>query len=177
MGPQQVALALGLVFALALAFSLWRHACRIRYQTGLPKGRVIYADVRRFEHSRPLHSSRYGLSGKPDYLVRAGRQTIPVEVKPGRRAAEPYDSDVMQLAAYCLLVEETTGVRPTYGLLRYRERTFRIPFDQSLRQVLLTVLSQMRRDLHRAEVSRDHNAPLRCRFCGHVEDCDQRLVD
>ena len=36
----------------------------------------------------------------------------------------------MQLAAYCLLVEETIGAAPPYGLLRYAERTFRLDYTQ-----------------------------------------------
>ena len=72
------------------------------------------------ELARPLYARRYGLTGKPDYLIERGGAQIPVEVKPGRRAQQPYDSDLMQLAAYCALVEETSGRAPPYGLLCWR---------------------------------------------------------
>ncbi len=67
---------------------------------------------------KPLFARQIGLTGKPDYLLDIRGSTIPFEVKPGRRAAQPYESDPMQLAAYCLLVEETSGDAPPYGLLR-----------------------------------------------------------
>lgn len=138
---------------------------------------MVYADTGRWKPCKPLYAPRLGLVGKPDYLVQRGRQLIPVEVKPGRRAHEPYDADVMQLAAYCLLVEETTGIRPAYGLLRYRERTFRIPFEPALRQTVLETLSRMRCDLRRPSVPRSHEEPARCRSCGYREDCRESLAD
>jgi len=177
MGAGQVVLALALALTLICAFLLWRRARLAWRQSGLPKGRVTYADTGHWRPCQPLYAPRIGLSGKPDYLVQEGREVIPVEVKPGRRAAAPYDADVMQLAAYCLLVEETTGTRPGYGLLRYREQTFRIPFSPSLRQAVLATLSEMRRCLRQSAVPRSHEDPLRCRFCGHREDCQQSLMD
>ena len=57
--------------------------------------------------AEPLYASGANLAGKPDYLVRRWRYVLPVEVKSGPAPAEPYRSHVLQLAAYCLLVEET----------------------------------------------------------------------
>jgi hypothetical protein len=71
--------------------------------------------------------------GKPDYLLQRREGLIPVEVRPTRRAKQPYESDMMQLAAYCLLVEVCLGERPPYGLLRYANHTFRIDYDDALR--------------------------------------------
>jgi CRISPR-associated exonuclease Cas4 len=175
MGPVQVVLLLALLLILALAFVLWHGVAAGRARTGLPKGQVVYSDMGQWEETPPLYAPGYGLAGKPDYLLRIGRQTVPVEVKPGRRASEPYAADTLQLAAYCLLVEEITGVRPAYGLLRYREQTFQIPFDKSLRQTLLATLQNMRHDLCQGDVTRSHTDPVRCRLCGQRAHCDQRL--
>jgi len=60
-----------------------------------------------------LHSTRYGLVGRPDQLVRVGRMLIPVEQKPSARRI--HQSHVLQLAAQCLLVHEVYGIRPPYG--------------------------------------------------------------
>ena len=84
---------------------------------------MIAQDTRGRALEKPLFARRIGLTGKPDYLLDVRGNTIPVEVKPRRRAPRPYESDLMQLAAYCLLVEETIGTAPPYGLLRYAERT------------------------------------------------------
>lgn len=174
-GALQIALFLALLLALGLAVFLWASARGLLARTGLPRGQVVYADTGRWERCEPLYAPRYKLSGKPDYLVRAGREIIPVEVKPGRRAREPYASDVMQLLAYCLLVEETQGCSPSHGLLRYEEQTFRIPYDRSARRTVLATLDAMRRDFAKRDVPRSHAEPARCHFCGHRERCREAL--
>jgi CRISPR-associated exonuclease Cas4 len=126
---------------------------------------------------KPLFARRIGLTGKPDYLLDIRGSTIPMEVKPGRRATRPYESDLMQLAAYCLLVEETSGATPPYGLLRYAERTFRLDYTPRVRDELLTLLDEMRHELTQSDCSRSHDDPRRCRGCGFFEQCDDALVD
>ena len=173
----QAVLLSAILAVLGLAYVVW-HASRRRWgDLGLPRGDVVYEDTSGWQRCRTLRAPRYGLAGRPDYVVRTGRQTIPVEVKPGRRASSPYDSDVMQLAAYCLLVERDLGRRPTYGLLRYEGRTFRIPYDRRLRRALLGTLQAMAGDLAKGDVARSHDEPVRCRFCGFRSQCDQSLVD
>lgn len=56
-------------------------------------------------------SHRYGLKGKPDALVRTeSGDLIPVERKKTRAPQRgPYDGDLIQAAAYCILVEEEFG--------------------------------------------------------------------
>ncbi|MDG6970395.1 MAG: hypothetical protein JRN54_04720 [Nitrososphaerota archaeon] len=69
----------------------------------------------------------HGLVGRPDELRRSpdGR-IVPVEVKssrgppPGR---PPYFSHILQLYAYCQIVEGEQGVTPPYGLLIYNDKT------------------------------------------------------
>ena len=172
-------LLLGLALVLILA------ALRLRRSTGLPWKRIAWSDTGALRQAQgrpwrraeqPLFARRYGLVGKPDYLMDAGRYLIPVEVKPGRRAAEPYPSDLMQLAAYCLLVEETSGARPPYGLLRYAETTFKVRFDDRLRSDLLAVLDEMQTADAAVASHRSHQQPGRCRGCGFVRHCNQALV-
>jgi CRISPR-associated exonuclease Cas4 len=181
MNATQGALLLGVAGLLALALWLGRRASAERAATGLPQGEIIAADMGAWEEGQPLHAPRYGLVGKPDYLLRVGRHVIPVEVKPSRRATTPYEADVMQLGAYALLVEEDLGARPPYGLLRYREHTFRLPNDDALRRAVLATLAAMRRDLAAPPDGdgppRSHDEPTRCRFCGHRAHCTKSLVD
>jgi len=166
-----------LICASAFGIWLWLRARSLRLSTGLPKGRVVYSDTRHWQPCESLYSSRYGLVGKPDYIVERGRQIIPVEVKPSRRATEPYESDVMQLAAYCLLVEDLFDSSPSHGLLRYRDQTFAISFDRSLRSWLLRQLEEMRHSVDQCQVDRSHQDSRRCEYCGQAEHCAQRLVD
>lgn len=149
----------------------------VRRRTGLPAGSVVYSDTgtwRRCE--RPLFSRRYGLSGRPDYLVEVKGATIPVEVKSGRRPAVLYRSHLLQLAAYCLLVEETRGQPPPYGLLRYSDDTVRVDYTPRLRAELLAALEEIRRARMSGDVPRSHEEPARCRHCGYRHLCDQRLA-
>lgn len=160
------------VAALCLLVAAWR----LRRQIGLPWRRVVYSDTGARRADRPLIARRYGLVGKPDYLIEHGKRLIPVEVKPGRRASAPYPSDVMQLAAYCLLVEETTGARPPYGLLRYAEATFEIRFDERLRNDVIALLDEMRTADPVTAAARSHGEPRRCAGCGFRTQCDEALA-
>ena len=175
MTPTQLGLLVSGLLAIALAYWLWQRVRAARARAGLPDGEVAYADTRRWARGKLLYSPQYGLSGKPDYMLRLGGETIPVEVKPGRAAGDPYASDVMQLVAYCLLVEECLGTRPSHGLLRYAERTFRIPYDDGLREELLGILDAMRHCAEAPDVPRSHASPARCRFCGQREHCTEAL--
>jgi CRISPR-associated exonuclease Cas4 len=165
-----VGLALLLLAVLLLIWGL-----RLRRSSGLPWAPVIAQDTRGRSLEKPLFARRIGLTGKPDYLLDVRGHTIPVEVKPGRRAPRPYESDLMQLAAYCLLVEETSGTAPPYGLLRYAERTFRLDYTHQVRAELLGLLDDMRAALSEPDCARSHDDPRRCRGCGFFEQCDEAL--
>jgi len=168
-------IALVLLLLLVGAVLLWL-ARRLRARSGLPAGRVVAADVGTWRRlDRPLFSRRYGLTGRPDYVVADGADLIPVEVKSARAPARPYASHVLQLAAYCLLVAETSGRRPPYGILRYADRTFQIPYTRELEEQLLEVLEAMREDLAAGDAPRRHQDPRRCAACGYREVCEEAL--
>jgi CRISPR-associated exonuclease Cas4 len=162
---------------LVLAVVLLVLALRLRRRTGLPWQRVAASDTGSSELQKPLFSRRYSLTGKPDYLLQGGNTYIPVEVKPGRQAHQPYESDLMQLAAYCLLVEDTTGQAPPYGLLRYAQHTFRLNYTPTVRDELLALLDEMRDLLDEDDCNRSHDDPRRCMGCSFVEVCDESLVE
>ena len=165
------------LLALVIALALFLSARRQRAQTGLPYGaRIVYADTGAWKRvERPLFSRRYGLTGKPDYIVEERGATIPVEVKPNRVAPAPRESDTLQLAAYALLIEEHFGAPPEYGLLKYRDAVFQIEITDELRARLLDTLAALRRDLNAREVARSHDEPRRCRACGYREECGQAI--
>jgi CRISPR-associated exonuclease Cas4 len=150
---------------------------RQRQSSGLPGGRIIYADTRAWgKVEEPLYDPELGLVGRPDYLVQQGEVYIPVEVKSSRVTDAPYDSHVFQLAAYCLLVERIYGKRPAYGILHYPNRTFAIDYTPALEAALRGTLDEMRQLEGRKEVRRSHDSPPRCQRCGYRSMCDQKLV-
>ncbi len=164
-----------LLLLLLAAALLWL-ARRTRAGTGLPTGRVVAADMGGWlRPERPLFSARHRLTGRPDYLVAQGADLIPVEVKSRPAPPRPYESHLLQLAAYCLLVAEETGRRPPHGLLRYTDRTLEIPYTPELEAALLETLEAMRACLAAGQAPRDHDNPRRCAACGYREVCDQAL--
>jgi CRISPR-associated exonuclease Cas4 len=148
----------------------------VRRQAGLPAGRVTYADTSAWDRcERPLFSNRYRLTGQPDYLVSTRRGVVPVEVKSSAAPPQPYLAHVLQLAAYCLLVEEQDGRAPPYGILKYRDQAFEVDYTPTLRSELVSALDDIRRDLQARDVHRSHDEPGRCRGCGYRQQCEQRL--
>lgn len=139
-------------------------------------GRVLASDAGVGRPIGVLRSARYGLSGKPDYLVEERGRIVPVEVKPSRRSRSPWLRDVVQLAAYCLLLEETEPRFAGYGYLRYAGRTFRIDFTDTLRAELLRTLSALRADLAAADVDPNHDDAGRCARCPLVRVCGKHIV-
>jgi len=170
-----------LILALILigvgGFALSR-ATTLRRESGLPAGRLIYADTAGQDwqpNHKPLYSPVHHLTGMPDYLVDTARGIIPVEVKSSQAPDIPYLGHLLQLAAYCLLVEETTGQAPPHGLLKYADALYEVDFTPELRRELLDTLADMRQ-AHLAEnVHRDHHQPGKCRACGFYEECGEAL--
>jgi CRISPR-associated exonuclease Cas4 len=164
-----VLLALGLLL-------LWL-AQRGRARSGLPQGRVIYTDTDRWNRpERPLFSNEFLLTGKPDYLVVDGKDVIPVEVKSSPAPAQPYLSHLLQLGAYCLLVEESYRRRPPYGIIKYADRAFEVEYTDQVEDQVLATLDDMRADLAEGEASRNHDEATRCGACGYRQHCEQRLI-
>ena len=173
-------IAILFVLALAAALALFVLARAQRERAGLPvSARVVYADTGAWRKvERPLFSRRYGLTGKPDYVLEDRGSMIPVEVKPNRTAPTPREADVMQLAAYGLLIEETLGQgrdTPPYGLLKYRDAVFQVDFTEDLLVRLTDLMDAMRHDAAAREVVRSHAEPRRCRACGYRAECGQAL--
>ncbi len=172
--------ALGAAFLL-LALALWLYSASrsTRAATGLPEGEVIYTDDGVWQAQREsLTSPTLRLTGRPDYLVRQSNGLIiPVEVKSAESPPHPHLSHVMQLAAYCLLVDEHFGVRPSHGILQYRDNAFAIDYTEELEADLLDTLANMRSAMFdEVDSLRHHSSPARCRACGVRAACDERLA-
>ncbi len=168
-------IAIILIVIALIALGLGR---RMQIETGLPLGRVVYSDTGAWKQvEKPLFSAAYGLVGKPDYLVRQGRQMIPIEVKSSPAPGDgPRRSHILQLAAYCLLVEETYSQRPDRGIIKYADRTFEIDNTPSLQSALLDVLDAMHHDMAQGRSNRSHHEAARCARCGYRDACDERLA-
>lgn len=149
----------------------------LRRRSGLPDGEIVYEDAG--GDARVLVSPRYGLRGKPDYLLADGAGgVIPVELKSGLmpRSGRAYRSHVMQLAVYFLLVEEVLRKKVAYGLVRYQNGSLRIENTERLREELMDLVEEMRAALADDDALRNHNQASRCRACSMAYACDERLA-
>lgn len=166
------ALTLAVLAAMGLVLSQ-----RLRRWSGLPEGEIVYSDADGAA-GEMLVSRRYGLRGKPDYLLEAEDENlIPVEVKSANAPTNgrPYRSHLLQLAVYFVLVEDVLERPVAYGLIRYRNRTLRIANTDELREDLFSVIDEMREVMVRGSAHRDHNQPRRCAGCSMAHACDERL--
>lgn len=146
-------------------------------RAGLPAGEVVYRDKGRGDkQNKVLFAKDVQLAGKPDYLIeQADGSIVPVEVKSRPGPNQPHEGHVLQLAAYCYLVEQTYGKRPPYGVIQYSDCSFEVDYTEELREDLLDVLAYMREDLLAPDVPRDHDNWRRCANCGHRRDCGEAL--
>ena len=135
---------------------------------GIPDGRILYSDLN--APAVPLFSKRSRLIGKPDYIVRKENYCIPVEVKSGG-GLHPHESQVLQLAAYCQILEETSEVFVPEGILVYNNVQYTIPFDPKLRFELELVMKTMRTSLRNGVVQRNHQDLARCCYCSMKRYC------
>ena len=164
--PPIAFLVAGLGIALAGA-SLWALARRRRDRR---YGALVAVDA-----GAPvtLSSSRYRLTGRPDLLRRASDgRLVPIELK-SRSAptAGPPRSHLVQVWAYCLLVEETQGTPPPHGILRYSDGTeFRVRWDAAARSELL----RLRAEIDRPYDGRATPSRPKCARCGWRAGCDAR---
>lgn len=166
------------LFLLVLAGWLWFSADQEQNEAGLPPGKVIYTDTGTwFPNSNMLTAPDVQLVGKPDYLVEeADGMIVPVELKSGRAPSTPWESHVLQLAAYCFLVDVNYGIRPAYGILQYRDKAFAIDYTNELENNLLDLLADMRQDMGARDVARSHNDWAKCSKCSVNRQCYERLA-
>ena len=137
------------------------------------EGKILYVDS---GDAPLLKSEKYGLSGRPDYVIEVGGELVPVEIKTGRKPRGPLFSHILQVAAYGLLVEDVMGKPVSHGILRYGDEEHEIGLDQDLRNLVLSKLEEMRKKESTGKVHRNHNRPGKCRSCSRRRLCPERLV-
>jgi len=138
----------------------------------LPNGIIEYVSG---EGVEDLSSKKTGLIGKPDYVINVRGSFIPVEIKTGRVPRGPLFSHIMQLTAYCVLVEEKYG-KTEYGMLMYGNQAYRISLTDELKTTLFKKVDKMREALKTGIVHRDHSKPGKCRYCSRRNACPESLA-
>jgi CRISPR-associated exonuclease Cas4 len=170
----------GLVFLLAIILisksrGIDKEIKRLKIEHKIQDGKITYSDLN--TPAKALFSKRYRLSGKPDYIVKNNDKYIPVELKTGYHV-EPQKHHVLQLAAYCQLVEDSYNGFTPHGLLIYNDtsKQFKIPFDPGLRFELESTIEKMRYLLKTKEIKRNHSDPYKCKNCSMKTYCDTKII-
>jgi CRISPR-associated exonuclease Cas4 len=137
---------------------------------------ILYTDAGR-STADLLISERFHLIGRPDYILEEHGERIPVERKDRMLThSGPHDSERLQLAAYCLLLEEREG-RPVHrGRLQYQNTTLDIMFDEALRRKLLATLAAIQSSADLAYIRRSHPSAARCHGCAFRRQCAESLA-
>jgi CRISPR-associated exonuclease Cas4 len=120
-------------------------------------------------------SSKLGLSGRPDFVLLVEDEHIPVEVKTGRVPRGPLFSHILQVAAYCVLLEEEFGTPPSHGIIRYGQVENDVEYDAALRAMVLSKLAEMREIMKTGIAHRNHNKPGKCKHCSRKQVCPERI--
>jgi CRISPR-associated exonuclease Cas4 len=165
LGLLLVALALGILILNERRYRRERLLAERHRALGLPEGELVYEDAD--GEGEPLSSSAYPLVGKPDYIVQLpdGRP-VPIELKLGvYDATVPYGNHSIQVASYCLILEDYFVQAPTHGILRYADREFTIEYTPALRKKVIKLLAEMERCGAHQPPPLAKQSPAKCRAC------------
>lgn len=168
-------------------FILWQSLVLLKKE-GLTEGHIIYTDTHLWNKvTAPLYDYDLKLTGKPDYIIQSGKQFIPIEVKTGKPNSIPTEAHILQLAAYCYLIQHNFHQRPKYGIIHYiqpsispktnKSVSFKINYTNDLENRLLSTINQIRSIEKSKEPCRSHQSPYRCNHCGYHHICNQKLID
>ena len=173
-----IATALLVAVVFLLAVLVWFSANQKLARSGIPEGRIVSQDAgRRHKVHRPLVSLRYGLVGKPDYLIETRDGFVPVEIKSRNSPrAGPSDNDLAQLTASCVLVEDVVGSVPPQGIIQHADRCWRIKYTPQAARDVLQIVNEIRESQQSDSIHRSHKQPSRCRACGFKNVCEESIA-
>lgn len=167
--------------AFVLAVVLFCLGIRSRRKTGIPSGELFYQDLTGQRLRAPtLCSLRFGISGKPDCLIRTPDGIVPVGLKEAKRPPARggvYPNHMIQILAYCALVEEHFKARVPYGLVVYAgQQVRRVEYTEPNQRWLIETIQQLRAVRALDQIRRNHHQRTRCTGCGLRNQCNQSLV-
>ncbi len=161
------------IFFVGVAKLIQRRSSALKKINHIPDGEIIYSDLH--EPAQPLFSSKHRLTGKPDYIVKQNDTWVPVEFKTGV-SQHPHTHHIMQLAAYCQLIEDTSNSFVPHGYLVYPNHHHTIQFNPKIRFELESTMKTMRTMQKKHEIIRNHNEPKKCIHCSMRQYCQEKLV-
>jgi len=157
-----------------------RQVRRELVKAGLP-GELVSIDTPRGDlgdlRQENIVSARYGISGRPDRILKTATGIIPVELKSGKAPrAGPYRAQLAQLGVYCLLIEEQFQTVVNEGIIEYSDRPITVSFNGRMRAWILALIAEVQEAKRRdARPRRSHKLAARSRACGFRQSCEEAL--
>jgi CRISPR-associated protein Cas1 len=155
-------------------------------------GRTLHVEIARDEDEGDVErltveSAALGLRGQMDALRRRDGQWLPYEHKRGRSMRDltkkpcAWPSDLLQIAAYAMLLEESVGAPVTEGRLRYHADgvTVRVPIDEAARAMVRAAVERarvLRGETLRPPVTTESGRCLRCSLAPLCLPEEERLA-
>ncbi len=118
--------------------------------------------------SLELASELWGIRGKADFARYRDGNLVAIEHKKGRsKGAAAWDTDILQVTAYAVLLEEHFGKSVPEGRIRYHatNKTVRVTVDDAARDRLRGAIARARvlsRSLQRPPVTDNENLCAKC---------------
>lgn len=164
------AIDIGIILGVIILIVLWVLLKRTKVPRPVYKSKAVYSDHKE-KPEKALFSSKYGLIGKPDFILHTKDGLLPLEIKHSKKPSKPYFSHIMQLISYCLLIEEEKGTKPKYGFLQYKGgKPFVVPYTENMKSFLIKTMQEMRGYID-SEESPEPIKRYKCEKCSYKRDC------
>ena len=154
-------------------------------------GRRLHAELEKKEEEDWedlfLTSEELGLRGRVDALRTRDGQTIPYEHKRGRchrdenKQPQAWESDRLQILAYCYLIESALGIKVIEGRIRYHADNvlIHVPFNEEGKKIVskaIALARQIRTSTQRPPVTENERLCTRCSLSPVCLPEEARLV-
>ncbi len=138
-------------------------------------GKKIYGQFS--EDILKLETQDYILVGKPDRVLEKFGNIIIYEFKSGKTPIKPYEDHIIQLGAYFILFEERYQRKPDYGIIKYKDKEYRIENSEQLRGKVQNLITEyLDQTTYPESIIRNHRNYGKCHNCQHRVVCKQSLV-
>ncbi|MCK5598696.1 PD-(D/E)XK nuclease family protein [bacterium] len=117
------------------------------------------------------------VTGKPDRIIRKNRHVVIYEYKSRKAPKNPYNDHILQLGSYFLLFERTYKKKVAFGIIKYRDKEFRIENSESLKSpVIKKINNYLSETSDPKAIRRNHHNYGKCHNCQYKGICRQCLT-
>lgn len=136
------------------------------------RGKLVYADIGR--NSRLFICKVFGLSAKPDFIYKTGRNEFTLVEYKGR-AKGVYDSDVAQVIASVIAARAKYNIQKAYVQTDFTRKEIIVNKPSVELYKEISHLVDMTREIESNEiVTQCYPGKIKCKSCSMATHCEQR---